>query len=207
MPFYIFNKNSNKLKGLSYPWGKFLLSVTFTKIHVVDSDSHLINPTENYVFMCNHKSYFDIYILFVVLKNFDFVFLIKKELFNIPLFNWALKKLDYIPIDRGNSKKAIKIFIEAINRIKQGQSVVIFPEGTRSKDGKLLPFKKGPFTIAERSNSKIVPIRIGDTHLVHPRGSFLINPFKNIDVKIYPPIDTIGKSTDELMSVVRKCLE
>lgn len=205
LPFFLFNKNSNILRRLSYPWGKALLSITFTRINVLNGYNQL-NVNENYIFMCNHKSYFDIYILFVVLKDFDFVFLVKKELFKIPFFGWALKKLGYIPIDRGNTKQAVKNFIDVVNIIKRGRSVAIFPEGTRSVDGKLLPLKRGPFTIAERTKLKIVPVKIGDTHLVNRRGKFLITPFKKIDVKVYPPIETIGKSTDELIGIVRKCL-
>jgi 1-acyl-sn-glycerol-3-phosphate acyltransferase len=135
------------------------------------------------------------------------VFLVKKELFKIPLFGWALKKLGYISIDRGNTKKAVKNFIDVVNIIKRGRSVAIFPEGTRSIDGRLLPLKRGAFTIAERTKLKIVPIKIGDTHLINSRGKFLITPGKKIDVKIFPPIETSGKNIDELMEIVRLCLE
>lgn len=206
-PFYLFYRNSNILKKFSYPWSKLLLLVTCTKVNIIDDTIKQLDPNERYIFMCNHKSYFDIYIVYVLLKNFDFIFLIKKELFSIPLFGWALKKLGYISIDRKNIREGIKIFIEAINRIKGGQSVVIFPEGTRSTDGALLPFKKGAFAIAIRSQLKIVPIKIGDTHLISQRGNVLINPFKSIDVKVYPPIETSGKNIGELMTIVRKCLE
>lgn len=206
LPFFLFNRNSNILNKLSYPWGKALLSVTFTKINILNGLNQL-KVDENYIFMCNHKSYFDIYILFVLLKCFDFVLLVKKELFKIPLFGWALKKLGYISIDRGNTKKAVKNFIDVVNIIKRGRSVAIFPEGTRSIDGRLLPLKRGAFTIAERTKLKIVPIKIGDTHLINSRGKFLITPFKKIDVKIFPPIETSGKNIDELMEIVRLCLE
>jgi 1-acyl-sn-glycerol-3-phosphate acyltransferase len=170
------------------------------------NDINELDRNENYIFMCNHKSYFDIYILFVVLKNFDFILLVKNELFKIPLFSWALKKLGYIAIDRSNKGKAVKSFLEVLRAIKGGRSVAIFPEGTRSYDGKLLPLKRGAFTIAERTNVKIVPIKICDTHLVNRRGNFLITPFKRVDVAIFPPIETSNKSIDELIKLVTTCL-
>ena len=184
-----------------------LLLLTCTKVNIINNTIKQLNFNERYVFMCNHKSYFDIYIIYVILRNFDFVFLVKNELFKIPLFGWALKQLGYISIDRGESKNGIKIFMESINRIKWGQSVVIFPEGTRSMNGELLPIKKGAFAIAKRSRLKIVPIKIGDTHLVNQRGKVLINPFKTIDVKVCPPIETTNKNIGELITIVRKCLE
>jgi len=103
--------------------------------------------------------------------------LVRMKLLNS--FWLGIKKIGYISIDRGNTKQAVKNFIDVVNIIKRGRSVAIFPEGTRSVDGKLLPLKRGAFTIAERSKLKIVPVKIGDTHLINRRGKFLITPLKN----------------------------
>lgn len=122
----------------------------------------------------NHQGAADILILLAVLPA-NFVFIIKKELFDVPIFGWYLRQAGYIPIDRGTRKGAIELFVEAKKRIKSGENILIFPEGTRSPDGNLQPFKRGSLLLAFRSNVPIVPIAISGSYKIMPRGGFAIN--------------------------------
>ncbi len=117
------------------------LAVAGIKVRIEGLDRISSPP---YVFMCNHQSALDIHALMTQLP-FSFKWIAKRQLFAIPLFGWALKKAGYISIDRENPREALKAMEEASRRIREGTNIIIFPEGTRSADGKLLPFKKGGF--------------------------------------------------------------
>jgi 1-acyl-sn-glycerol-3-phosphate acyltransferase len=198
---HFFNRGRIAGRRLGYIWSKLILSVSFTKIEVEVDEN--IDKNGHYIFMSNHQSYFDVFVLFYLLKDFDFIILLKKELLNIPFFGWGLKELGYIPVERGDRRGAIRNLSKAIDAVKSGESLVIFPEGTRSYNGNLLPFKKGGFIIASRTNVKIVPVKITGTYDIMARGSLLIYPFKKVKVKIYSQIDTADKNADMLMDIVK----
>lgn len=205
-PFFLLNKDSDILHKLSYYWGKLLLSISFTKLRI-KRYSNKIDKSKEYIFMCNHQSFFDTYILFTLLRDFKAVFLLKKELYKIPLMGIVFKKLNYIPIERGKRESSYKSLINAINSIKNGQSVIIYPEGTRSEDGRLLPLKKGGFIIAARSKRDIVPIKIKyRKKIIQSKGSFLINPFQVVDAYIYDPIKSDRADVNELLKKIESLL-
>jgi 1-acyl-sn-glycerol-3-phosphate acyltransferase len=161
-----------------------------------------------FIYMANHQSNFDIPALFAGLPG-QFRWLAKEELFHIPLFGLAMRRSGYIPINRTDRIKAVQSMNEAARRIAGGTSVAIFPEGTRSPDGSLLPFKKGGFMLALKSGAPIVPVAICGSHEIMPKHSRWIRG-GTIRVRISPPLQTAGCTTadrDRLMEEVRKAIE
>ncbi len=138
------------------------------------------------IFASNHASQMDIPILYKALPV-EFRFLVKKELFKVPLLGFAMRKAGYIPIDRKNSRAAVKSMKEAAQRLKKGASIVIFPEGTRSVDGNLQPFKEGGFMLAIKSQRPVVPVAIKGSHNILPKGKIFARPGE-VKVQIGKPI-------------------
>ncbi len=155
-------------------WASMVLSVCGIKVKVRCRDNSFIKELP-VIFACNHASQMDIPILYKALPV-EFRFLVKKELFKVPLLGYAMKKSGYIPIDRKNSKAAIKSMKEAAEQLKTGASIVIFPEGTRSINGKLQSFKEGGFMLAVKSGRPVVPVGIKGSHNILKKGSFIARP-------------------------------
>jgi len=159
--------------------------------------------------MCNHQSELDIFELLASL-NIPVKWMAKKELFTLPFLGWLLKIGKNISVDRNNPRKALQAIQEATDRIKEGMNVIVFPEGTWSTDGNLLPFKKGAFTLALRTRIPILPVGIKGTGLLQPEGSFV--PIKQglVQIKIGKPIEIkkgIPSSRNALVKEVRSCIE
>ncbi len=165
-------------------WAGCHLKVSGIKV-VVKGLEHLTNPP--YVFMCNHQSALDIYTLQAFLP-YSFKWIAKRQLFKIPFIGWAMGRTGYISIDREKPREALKTMEEAAQKIRNGMNIVIFPEGTRSVDGTLLPFKKGGFTLALRAMVPIVPIGIYGTSRLQPKGSFIPKEKGIIYIHIGEPI-------------------
>jgi 1-acyl-sn-glycerol-3-phosphate acyltransferase len=153
------------------PWAKVILKVCGVGVQVEGIEN--IQENEPCIYMSNHTSYFDIFALLSTLP-IDFKFIVKEELMRIPIFGSAMRRAGYIGIERDEPRKALKSMHEAAERIKHGASVLIFPEGTRSEDGRLQSFKPGGFHLAFRSGCDIVPITITGSHEIVPKGSLRI---------------------------------
>ena len=188
---------------VAVPWAKVILKVCGIKVRVKGQEN--VNPLVPLIYMTNHQSYFDI---FALLANVpvDFKFIVKQELMDIPFLGPAMRRAGYIGIVREEPRKAIKSMNEAAEKIKAGSSVVMFPEGTRSVDGRLLPFKKGGFKLALKSGCDIVPVSISNSYRIVPKGSLKINK-GTFHVCIGAPIPVKGydkKSITQLMERVRE---
>lgn len=158
-----------------------------------------------YIFAPNHQSNFDIPALLGYLPGQN-RFVSKKELFSEPVLGTVLRTLGMIPVDRDNPLEAIELLNAAAS---EGSSLIIFPEGTRSRDGQLLPFKKGPFTAAIHLQLPIVPVVCVGTSAVMPKGGYLAIVPGDVDVFIEPPIATAGLGYDDrtaLRDRVRGCI-
>ena len=199
----IFDKTGRKVHFLcAIPWARGILKVCGVRVHVTGQEN--VDPHVPRIYMNNHQSVFDIFALLACLPV-DFKFILKKELMGIPLLGPAMKGAGYIPIDRQNPRKAVKSMDEAAERIRKGASVVIFPEGTRSEDAKLLPFKRGGFIMALKSGCDIVPITIDGSHRIVPKGSMRINK-GSFKLHIGRPVAVSGytkQNLEEFMGVVR----
>lgn len=127
------------------------------------------------ILMPNHQSLYDIPALLATLPG-ETRFLAKQSLFRIPIFGWALRTGGFIPVDRQNRRQAREVFRSAIDGLGEGVSILVFPEETRTRDGRLGSFKKGGFLLALRSGLPIVPVGIRGNFEARPRGSWVIRP-------------------------------
>jgi len=125
------------------------------------------------VFIANHQSIVDVWVM-LTLGPPNTRFVAKRELFRIPILGWALAATGCISIDRSNRKRAIRSLHEAGERIRAGRSVVLFPEGSRSRDGRLAPFKKGAFHLALTAGVPVVPVAITGSFEVAPPGTLRV---------------------------------
>ncbi|MBN1625151.1 MAG: 1-acyl-sn-glycerol-3-phosphate acyltransferase [Deltaproteobacteria bacterium] len=154
------------------PWAKTILFICGVKLEVKGVEN--IREDTPCIYMSNHQSYFDIFALLAGLPV-NFKFIMKKELMRIPLLGTAMKRAGYISLDREDSRKAIVSVNMAADRIRNGTSVLIFPEGTRSRDGVVGEFKKGGFHLAMKSGCDIVPVAIVKSRDIVPKGSLKVN--------------------------------
>lgn len=188
---------------LAGAWGKVNLWAAGVTVKVKGFEN--IDPKGRYVFASNHESWFDIFTILGKLPM-QFRWLAKVELFRIFILGKAMESAGYIPIDRSDSRKAFKSIDMAAERVRNGTSIVIFPEGTRSPDGVLQDFKKGGFILAIKSQQPMVPISIsGSCKILPKQGRWQIERAV-IRMSIGKPIPTAGRTSkdrDWLMEAVR----
>ncbi|MBF0507940.1 MAG: 1-acyl-sn-glycerol-3-phosphate acyltransferase [Deltaproteobacteria bacterium] len=186
----VVDRNGNKCHKLAQLWGRLIGLAAGIDVRLEGLEN--IDPEQSYVYASNHQSALDI----IVLQGYlpvQFRWLAKKELFDIPCFGKFMASTGYIPIDRGNKKSAMQSLDLAAEKVQQGTSVIIFPEGTRSLDGQLLPFKPGGFLLAIKSQRPIVPVGISGSARVLPGKSLRLRPGW-IKVALGRPIETAGLS-------------
>jgi len=189
----------------SMPWAKAILWVSGIKVGAKGQEN--VTAYAPCIYMSNHQSYFDIFTLLAYLPV-DFKFIMKQELMKIPLLGHAMKRAGYIGIDRENPKKAILSMNKITEKIKDGTSVLIFPEGTRSIDGRLQPLKKGGFNMALKAGCDIVPVAISNSYRIVPKGSLKVNK-GSVALHIGKAISVKGYSRSnmtELMGRVREAM-
>lgn len=197
-----FDKQGNLSHIVARSWGQSILFAS--RIHVTVKGFSNIDPAKPYIFMPNHSSNFDIPVILAHLKV-QFRWLAKAELFRIPLFGFAMKRVGYISIDRSNRKSSFESLARAAQTIRSGRSVLIFPEGTRSRDQSIKEFKKGGFVLAVESGVPIVPVVIHGTWRIMSKNGLMIRP-GNVVVEILEPIETkdYARATkNELLERVR----
>jgi len=187
---------------LSRFWARWILWSTSVKYELIFSKK--IEKSKQYVFMCNHVSALDIP-LGLGLLPYNIIFLAKKELFKIPIFGWAMKSAGMIKIDRKNPEKAKASVDNAIIMLKKYNfSTLIYPEGTRSDNNKLLPFKKGGFILAIRAKLPVVPITIICAESVLPKNSLKLREGK-IKILVGDPISTDTLEVNDKDELLDKC--
>jgi 1-acyl-sn-glycerol-3-phosphate acyltransferase len=165
-----------------------------------------LDPNQRYIFMANHVSNIDPPLLLPMIPGRTAV-MVKKELFDYPILGRAMRLGSFIPVDRGNRDAGIAAVREAKKVIDQGVSMTIFPEGKRSFDGKLLPFKRGPFYLAMECGLPVVPITIVGTETAMPKGRFAVRP-ELVTVTFHAPIDPLQfTDRDALMQAVRSSID
>jgi 1-acyl-sn-glycerol-3-phosphate acyltransferase len=177
-------------------WGVLLIGV---KIEVRGLE-HL-QAGSNYIFMSNHASNLDPPVLIPVIPGRTSV-LVKKEVFRVPVLGTGMRLAELVPVDRGDHEAAIESVQAAIKVLRKGLHMLIYPEGTRTGDGRLLPFKKGPFYLAMDSGVPVVPVTILGTFESWPKTRFALRP-GTATVVFHPPIDPHDFSDrDALMKTV-----
>ena len=175
-------------------WSRDILSAAGTPVLAEGLD--LIPRDQPVMYASNHSSMFDIWALFATLPG-SVRFVAKQELFKIPLLGSAMRAVGHIPIDRAARKKAFQAYDEAARTIQRGtSSILVFPEGTRSRTGELLPFKNAPFGLAIAAQVPIVPVYVHHTFEILPKGAWRLRP-RPIRLLVAPPIATAGLRPDD----------
>jgi 1-acyl-sn-glycerol-3-phosphate acyltransferase len=187
-------------------WAKMSLKICRVEVRVRGIDNIVSDGA--YIFVTNHASMFDIIAMSASFPRIRIMF--KKELSYVPIWGWLIRWGHHIMVDRAKGSEAMKSLDRAATAIKTGGSVILFAEGTRSRDGKLQPFKRGAFTLAAKSGVPIVPIAINGSFKILPKSSLDIRP-NPIELVMEKPIDTSNITTREeeiaLMNRVRAIIE
>jgi len=206
----LFDKTGVIPMRVARAWGRFLLAVSGVRVRVEGLEH--IDPNGSYVFVSNHLSYMDTPVVLSHVPG-QFRFLAKRGLFQIPLLGTHLSQAGHIPVPRGDPRAAVKTMQVAAETIANKRiSLLIFPEGGRSHDGKLRPFKEGAVYIAVKAGVPIVPMTLIGTRDVLPFGGGVVLPGK-VTLRVLPPIDTStltlkdrGKVTEEIRELILKQL-
>jgi 1-acyl-sn-glycerol-3-phosphate acyltransferase len=186
-------------------WGAWA-GVWITGVRVQTIGLDRFDHSRSYIFMTNHVSNLDPPIQIPLIPKRTSV-MVKKELFKVPILGRAMRMGSLVPVDRGNRDAGIEAVRAATSVVEQGLNMTIYVEGKRSFDGKLLPFKKGPFYLAMECGVPVVPITITGTHYTMPKARFAIKPGL-VKVIFHPPIDPKDfESRDCLMEKVRAAID
>lgn len=184
--------------SILYSFGRFGIRVALllsgTRV-VVEGQAHLAD-TRNTILMANHASFLDAPIV-VSLIDAEFKAVAKKEIFRVPFFGPCLRLAGFIEVDRSNREQATRAIQRMVASLGEGHCFLVFPEGTRSPNGELGPFKKGAFHVALDAKSRIVPVALLGASGLMPKGSFRIRP-GTVRVRILDPIDAGSYSNDHM---------
>ncbi len=185
-------------------WGAWT-GVRLAGIRVQTIGLDQLDPARTYIFMSNHVSNIDPPLLLPLIPRRTSV-MAKKELFSYPLLGRAMRIGSLVPVDRGNREAGIAAVRAAAEVVRQGINMTIYVEGHRSFDGRLLPFKKGPFYLAIECGVPVVPVTIAGTHYVMPKRRFSIKP-GTVKVIFHDPIEPKDFGSREcLMAKVRETI-
>jgi 1-acyl-sn-glycerol-3-phosphate acyltransferase len=201
----IFDKSGDGAHHCGRLWARGILGLAGIRVKISGIEHLDLNKPQ--ILATNHQGTFDIFVLLAVLPV-QFRWVVKKELFRIPFMGMAMRQAGYIPIDREHSRQALRDLKEAGTHLKTGRSVVIFPEGTRTRTGKLGRFKRGIMLLATFSENPVVPVSIKGTFSIMKKGGFLICPGP-VWVVVHPQIPVSGlsgKEQKELSEQVRQII-
>lgn len=189
-------------------WGKYCFKLSWSRLKIINA--HLIDKTKNYLVLANHSSNFDIFLLtgFLGLKV---IFISKRTNFNIPLVGWSMKSMGCIPVNRRNKRSALESIEKAADEYQAGMSVIIFPEGTRNLDRKLMPFKEGFMHIAKNNPVTVLPVAIhGAANIQRPRATTVL-PGKivltiNEPITLTPEMQTTPENKKAFVTKIEKVI-
>jgi 1-acyl-sn-glycerol-3-phosphate acyltransferase len=181
-------------------WARRLLAAAGIEVHVTGLE-HVaaLGPC---VYVANHLSFVDVWVMLVALPG-SLRFVGKRELFRIPIFGTALRASGQIPIDRQDRRAAVASFEAAGRLLGAGHSAMVFPEGTRSLDGRLHPLKKGAFVLAIATERPVVPVVVAGTFGILPKGG-IVPRAGRVEVRIGVPIVTTGLTYDDRDALVAR---
>lgn len=189
----IFRSNARLIDRIISLWAWAL--VRGAGIDLRTENTEVIDRNQRYIIVANHYSYFDIPCIFAAIPQ-PIRFMAKISLFKIPIFGWAIGRAGFIPIDRKNRRTAVKSFELAVERIRKGNTVVVFPEEGRSRERTMRPFQRGGFLLALRSQLPILPVAIDGTYDVFSAHAKLVRPGP-VTIKVGTPIPTEGLTVRE----------
>jgi 1-acyl-sn-glycerol-3-phosphate acyltransferase len=181
--------------------------VDLLDVELVAHGAERVRTDRAYVYMSNHQSHLDIPILYATLPSRTIRMLAKQELFKIPLWGRGIKEAEFISVDRTNHARAVQSIERAKELIRDGVSIWIAPEGTRSRTGKIGPLKKGGFHLAMDTQTPIVPVSIRGTIDILPRGGKVMRTGQRVEVTIGDPIPVENRELSDLMATVSEFLK
>jgi 1-acyl-sn-glycerol-3-phosphate acyltransferase len=181
--FSLFDSSGRVYAWFARLWATLALALNRVTV-TLSGTEHL--PDGPLIFMSNHQSNFDILALLKKMPR-QIHWIAKKELFDIPVFGASMRKGGYIPLDRGDGRKALQSMDEAAAIIHAGKCVVLFPEGTRSPDGHLLPFKRGGFILARKAAVPVISVTINGSGRINPANHIRLYS-GNIHITLHPPL-------------------
>lgn len=208
--FSVFDGTGRSQHWCARNWSRFIFWVSRVRLTV--SGLEKLEPGRGYVFVSNHISTYDIW-AFLAHMPFQFRFVAKISLFRVPFLGWHMKRIGNIPVDNRSPRKVFRSYEAAASKIENGISVVIYPEGGRTEDGKIAEFKRGAFMLPRHAKAPIVPVTIIGSHLRLRRGSILIRPGR-MEMIIHDPIpwetyskwpleELAGKTRDIILSAYK----
>ncbi len=180
----VWRGNRKMYRAVESFWAWTLMKLGGIKLEISGSD--LLPKNETVVYMANHQSDIDWPIIFRAIPG-QYLFLAKKELFDLPVFGTYMRIQKYIPIERDSIRKSFKTYKNIVALIESGNSIVIYPEGTRSYNRELQKFKSFSFAFLQDARVRVVPVAIDGSIDIQKKGSPLISP-GNVKVTILPPI-------------------
>jgi 1-acyl-sn-glycerol-3-phosphate acyltransferase len=180
------DRSRKMLHEVAVLWAKYVFFFSpFWKLRI--KGRPLINPSKPYVFIANHQSLLDILVALGGIPN-HFKFIAKKELFSLPFLGWHMGLAGYIPLERSSGESGKKTIYKARQWLRQGVSVLFFPEGTRSPDGQIREFKPGAFKIAQEFGIEVVPVVIDGTADAIPKKSWMIHKKSKFVISFGRPV-------------------
>jgi len=183
-------------------WSKGQLKAGGATVKLV---GHENIPKENVLIVSNHQSYFDTWLLYALVdKNKGFI--AKTEMQKTPLISGWMRELRCVFMDRDDMKQSLQAILEGIKILKDGYSMVIFPEGTRTLTGEMAEFKAGSFKLATKSKVPVLPITIDGAFRIMKKGKLWIEP-SNVTVTIHPPVETKDLDKEEEKLLPEKVFE
>jgi 1-acyl-sn-glycerol-3-phosphate acyltransferase len=180
--------------------GRVLAKVNPWRIRISGLDG--FDPRRVYVIVSNHQSLADIPVISHL--PIDTKWLAKAELFRVPGLGWMLRMAGDIPVARSDRRSSARALLQCARCLREGCSVVFFPEGTRSPDGHVLPFNDGPFQLAIREGVPVLPLVVRGSGAALPRNTWLFGPALDIDLRVLKPISTEGLTVQDSRDLQRK---
>jgi len=189
-------------------WGRFVVFMSWSRTEIIGAEN--IPRDVPLIFACNHQSIYDV-VLLQALIPVRFRFVVSTELFRLPLYGWTFKKSGYIPLDRKAPLSAYKSLKMTLEVLRSGERVMIFPEGTRSRTGKLGEFKSGSLLPAQRSGAPVIPLAISGSFNVFPPKTLLVtrHPVRlSVGKPVYiRPEDDLKEKTEEIRNTIAGMLD
>lgn len=186
-PFvYLFDRKRRRLQHSINQFWAWLSIVPFFRVKISGKEN-LPKSSTGAVYVANHQSIMDIFVLFLLGKPFKFVS--KIEVFYVPIIGLAMFLTGHVALKRMDGRSQAEVFKQCIRLLKEGVSILVFPEGTRSRDGKVKEFKSGAFKMARRGEAPIVPISLDGTSKVMPHGSGFLRFYPGVvNITIHKPL-------------------
>ena len=182
----LFDRSGRWQHKVAVAWGRMLLRSCMVRVEVIGAEK--LDPHQVYIFVSNHFSLIDTPLMFGSMPH-EFRILARHGLWKIPFLGWHLNRAGHVPVERENPRAAARSLIRAVDKIKEGVSLLIFPEGGRTRQSTMRPFKSGAARIAMQAGCPIVPMAIVGTRKILPPGSAHLHPGR-AELRIGDPVPT-----------------